>query len=102
MAVSTIEYVEKNCVAAHHGVPFKINFLPNPWISGQGTGNTNPVGTQGNGLDRAVYYKNDKKALYLKIPQPFPKAIRKYPPAYSKLDTLMYRAYRKFFLRRGV
>lgn len=60
VAVSIIEYIEKNCVAAHHGIPFKINFLPNPWISGQGTDST----------DRAVYYKNSRKSLYLKIPQP--------------------------------
>jgi Major capsid protein len=69
VAMSTIEYIEKNCIAAHHGIPFKINPLPNPWISGQGSGNTAPVGQQGNGLDRAVFYKNDKKSLYLKIPQ---------------------------------
>lgn len=60
VAVSIIDYIEKNCVAAHHGIPFKINFLPDPWISGQGVGATN----------RAVYYKNSKKSLYLKIPQP--------------------------------
>ena len=75
VAVSTIDYIEKNCVAAHHGVNFKINFLPNPWISGQGTGNTAAVGQQGNGLDRAVFYKNSKKSLYLKVPQPFMKAL---------------------------
>lgn len=75
VAVSTIEYIEKNCVAAHHGVDFKINFLPNPWISGQGVGNTAAVGKQGNGLDRAFFYKNSKKSLYLKVPQPMIQAM---------------------------
>ena len=71
VAVSTIAYIEKECVAAHHGIPFKINFLPNTWISGQGSGNTKPAGQLGNGLDRAVFYKNSKKSLYLKVPTPF-------------------------------
>ena len=77
VAVSTIEYVEKNCVAAHHGIDFKINFLPNPWISGTGSGNTAPPGnpTGGNGLDRAFFYKNSKKSLLLKIPQPMVMAL---------------------------
>ena len=75
VAMSTIEYIEKNCVAAHHGVNFKINFLPNPWISGQGVGNTAPVGQTGNGLDRSVFYKNHKKSLYLKVPQPMMQAM---------------------------
>lgn len=75
VATSTIKYIEENCVAAHHGIQFKINFLPNPWISGQGTGNTEPVGVQGNGLDRAMFYKNSKKSLYLKIPQPMIQAL---------------------------
>ena len=70
VAMSVIEYIEKNCVAAHHGVKFKLDFLPNPWISGQGAGNTSAVGVQGNGLDRAVFYRNHKKSLYLKVPQP--------------------------------
>lgn len=65
VAMSTIEYIEKECVAAHHGVPFKINFLPNPWISGKGAGDT----------DRAVFYKNSKKSLYLKVPQPMMQAL---------------------------
>jgi hypothetical protein len=77
VAVSTIEYIEKNCVAAHHGIDFKINFLPNPWISGTGSGNTLPPGspTGGNGLDRAFFYKNSKKSVYLKIPQPMIQAL---------------------------
>lgn len=65
VAVSTLSYIEKECVAAHHGIPFKINFLPNPWISGKGSGAT----------DRAVFYKNSKKSQYLKIPQPMQQAM---------------------------
>ncbi len=74
---STIKYIEENCVAAHHGVQFKINFLPNPWISGTGSGNTLPPGspTGGNGLDRAYFYKNSKKSCYLKVPQPMMQAL---------------------------
>ena len=74
---STIKYIEENCVAAHHGVQFKINFLPNPWISGTGSGNTLPPGspTGGNGLDRAFFYKNSKKSVYLKVPQPMMQAL---------------------------
>jgi hypothetical protein len=77
VAMSTIEYVEKNCVAAHNGIDFKINFLPNPWISGTGSGNTLPPGspTGGNGLDRGFFYKNSKKSVYLKIPQPMIQAL---------------------------
>lgn len=75
VAMSTIEYIEKNCVAPHHGVAFKINSLPNPWISGQGAGNTAAVGQPGNGLDRAIFYKNSKKSLYLRIPQVMTKAM---------------------------
>ena len=75
VATSIIKYVEENCVAAHHGVKFKIDFLPNPWISGQGVGNTSAVGVAGNGLDRAVFYKNSKKACYLKVPQPMTQAM---------------------------
>ena len=75
VAMSTIDYIEKYCVASHHGVAFKINSLPNPWISGQGSGNTAAVGQTGNGLDRSVFYKNSKKSLYLKIPQVMTKAM---------------------------
>jgi hypothetical protein len=75
VAMSVIEYVEKNCVAPHHGVAFKINSLPDPWIAGQGSGNTATIGQPGNGLDRAVYYKNSKKSLYLRIPQVMTKAM---------------------------
>jgi hypothetical protein len=70
VAQSTISYIEKECVAAKNGINFKINSLPNPWISGRGSGNTAAAGLPGNGLDRALFYKNSKKSLYLKIPQP--------------------------------
>ena len=75
VAMSTIDYIEKYCVAAHHGVAFKVNSLPNPWISGTGSGNTAVAGQPGNGLDRAVFYKNSKKSVYLKIPQVMTKAM---------------------------
>jgi hypothetical protein len=57
-AQSTLEWIEKNCVAAHHGVQFKIHFLPNDWISGQGAA----------GSDRAVVYRNNKESLLLRVP----------------------------------
>lgn len=75
VAMAIIDYIEKNCVAAHHGVAFKINSLPNNWISGTGAGNTAAVGATGNGLDRGVFYKNSKKSLYIKIPQVMTKAM---------------------------
>lgn len=65
VAQSTIDYIEKQCVAAHHGIDFKINFLPNPWISGKGS----------SGTDRAFFYKNAKKSVYIKIPQPMIQAM---------------------------
>jgi len=75
VAMSVIEYIEKHCIAAHHGINFRINPLPNPWISGTGAGNTAAPGQPGNGLDRAVFYKNDKKSLYLKVPQVMTKVM---------------------------
>lgn len=62
---SILQYIERQCVAAHHGLPFKINFLPNPWISGQGA----------SGTDRIVAYKNNKKSVYVKVPQPMIKGM---------------------------
>lgn len=59
VTLSTISYIERECFAAKSGVNFKINWLPNPWISGQGA----------SGTDRGVFYKNAKKSLYLDIPQ---------------------------------
>ena len=57
-AQSTKEWIEKNCMAAAHGVDFKIHFLPNDWISGQGAASS----------DRSVVYRNNKKSLYLRVP----------------------------------
>jgi hypothetical protein len=65
---STISYLKRNCVAAHYGIPFDILPLPNPWISGQGIGNTAAQNVTGNGLDRAIYYRKDEESLVLKIP----------------------------------
>lgn len=62
---SIIKYIERNCVAAHHGIPFKINFLPDPWIATAGSG----------GHNRGVFYKNSKKSLYLQVPQPMIQAM---------------------------
>lgn len=70
---STIEYVRRNCMAAQlfgNKERFKIYPLPNDWISGQGIGNTNAAGKLGNGLDRAVFYRNDDECLQLRIPTP--------------------------------
>lgn len=68
---SVLAYIKKNCVAAQYfGDPdrFKIFPLPNPFISGQGIGNTNGQNVQGNGLDRAIFYRNREESVVLKIP----------------------------------
>ena len=62
---SIIKYIEKNCVAAQHGKQFRIFPLPSTWIAGQGT----------SGTDRMFVYKNDRKAVRLKVPQPMQKAL---------------------------
>ena len=62
---SVIKYIEKNCVAAQHGKQFRIFPLPGPWIAGQGV----------SGTDRMLVYKNDRKAVRLKVPQPMQKAL---------------------------
>jgi hypothetical protein len=59
---SIIEYIEKQ-VGKQYSIDFKIEKLPAPWIAGQGAGAT----------DRAVMYRKDKKAVYLKVPQPLKK-----------------------------
>jgi len=53
------DYVEKNCVAAG-ATDFRIDRIPNPWISGQGA----------SGTDRGVVYRDDEEDLYLQITQP--------------------------------
>jgi hypothetical protein len=50
---STIEYIERSNIATRSGTSFKINWLPDPWIAGQGVGATN----------RSVVYRNDPAAL---------------------------------------
>jgi hypothetical protein len=68
---SAISYIRRNCVAAQYfgnAERFKIFPLPNPFISGQGIGNTNAQNAAGNGLDRAVFYRNDEESIVLKIP----------------------------------
>lgn len=54
---STIEYIERSNIATRSGTPFKINWLPDPWIVGQGTGSTN----------RSVVYRNDPAALDMTV-----------------------------------
>ena len=69
--ISILQYVRENCVSAQafgNKERFKIYSLPDPWISGQGIGNTNAVGVQGNGLDRAIFYRKDEDNLMLKLP----------------------------------
>ena len=57
-AQSTLKWIEENCMAANYGVDFKIHFLPDNWIAGQGA----------SGSDRCVVYRNDKKSLLLRVP----------------------------------
>jgi hypothetical protein len=60
------EYIYKHCVATRLGVPFKIEPLPNPWISGTANGGSFAPGL--GGYDRGIMYKKDKDSLYLKVP----------------------------------
>jgi hypothetical protein len=62
---SILSYIERNCVAAKNGIDFKIYSLPDPWIAGQGVSSSN----------RAVVYRNSKKSLYMKVPQPMQRAM---------------------------
>lgn len=68
---SGLSYIRENCVAAQYfndPQRFKIFPLPNPFISGQGIGNTATQNAAGNGLDRAVFYRNSEDALEYRIP----------------------------------
>ena len=71
-AISILEYVKRNCAATEYfggdAKRFNIYPLPNPFISGQGIGNTAAQNAQGNGLDRAVFYRNDEASLVLPVP----------------------------------
>ena len=60
------EYIYKHCVATRLGVPFKIEPLPNPWISATANGGSFAPGI--GGTDRAIMYKKDKDSLQLKVP----------------------------------
>lgn len=76
---SAITYIRKNCAAAQYfggnAERFKIEPLPNPFISGQGITNTAAQNTQGNGLDRAVFYRNDRECVEMPIPTPMEPAM---------------------------
>jgi len=61
VVTSIKKYIEDNCVATASGEKFVIDPLPNPWISGQGSGSP--------ATDRAVVYRNDEDCLQLPIPQ---------------------------------
>ena len=78
-AISILEYVRRNCVAAAYFGGninrFKIEPLPNPFISGQGITNTAAQNAQGNGLDRAVFYRNDPECVNMPIPTPMEPAM---------------------------
>ena len=63
---SLYEYIYKHCIATRLGVPFKIEQLPNPWISSTANGGSFAPGLGGS--DRGIMYKNDKESLYLKVP----------------------------------
>lgn len=65
VAMSTIEYIKKNCVLAAYGKELNIFPLPNPWISGTGLGAT----------DRGVFYRNDEECCVLHVPTPKEKAM---------------------------
>lgn len=66
---STLTYIKRNCVAASiFGKDrLQINSLPNPWVAGQGIGNT-VSGPNGNGLDRGVFYRKDEDNIVLRVP----------------------------------
>lgn len=62
---SLLEYALMNNVAKRQGVDFEIMPLPDPWIATQGVGGTNEL----------LFYRQDEKSLYLKIPQPIQKVF---------------------------
>jgi Uncharacterized protein conserved in bacteria (DUF2184) len=62
---SVLEYFYENNVAKRQGVDVKIFPLPDPWIATEGTGSTSEI----------LFYRNDKKSLYLKVPQPMQKVF---------------------------
>jgi hypothetical protein len=62
------DYIIRNCIATRLGVKFKIEYLPNPWISTQANGGSFAPAPAG--LDRGIMYKKDTDSLYLKVPTP--------------------------------
>jgi hypothetical protein len=78
-AISILEYVKRNCAATAYfgGNPdrFKIQPLPNPFISGQGITNTAAQNAQGNGYDRAVFYRREEECINMPIPTPMEPAM---------------------------
>jgi hypothetical protein len=62
---SVLEFLLANNIARQNGIDFKIFPLANPWIVGQGAGST----------DRAVFYRNNKKTVTFRVPQPIVKAF---------------------------
>ncbi|HEY3987949.1 MAG TPA: major capsid family protein [Acidobacteriaceae bacterium] len=67
-SISTIDYLEKYCIATKAGADFKIMPLPDPWLAGQGVGSTL----------RSVIYRNEQAALDVWIPMP-PQVSGVYP-----------------------
>ena len=57
---SILDYVEAKCIANVAKGSFKIDPLPNNWLSGQGAGSP--------ATDRAVFYRNDDDNVKLYIP----------------------------------
>ena len=62
------EYIYKHCLATRLLGPgqFKIEYLPNTWISG--TANGGNFGPGIGGLDRGILYKKDRSSQYMKVP----------------------------------
>jgi hypothetical protein len=76
---SALTYIRRNSAAAQYfggnTERFKIEPLPNPFISGQGITNTAVQNAVGNGLDRAVFYRNDPECVNMPIPTPMEPAM---------------------------
>ena len=76
---SALDYIRKNCAATQYfggnANRIKIEPLPNPFISGQGITNTSAQNAVGNGLDRAVFYRNDPECVNMPIPTPMAPVI---------------------------
>lgn len=62
---SVLEFILNNNVGRQNGIDLKIFPVANEWIGGIGTGGTN----------RAVFYRNNKKTVKLRAPQPINKAM---------------------------